>query len=436
METMLIGITLSLVLLLLIAVLVTLFLQFRRPQENIGDFSTAIQNLTQAIQQGQILTATLTEKVSHLEPVTQTVGSVQVELKGLSEKIAQVEQKQTITNQGIGNLESGLVQTGANITAKVSDAQQLSTTSLHQVSTGLAGELAKIQQESGAALAELKTLANGLTETTSGIRSELVRAKNDLTELQTSAKARQELEIRTAESIRRLEAIIAGTQSKGLAGENILELVFAKLPIEWQVRNFQVGGKSVEFGLRLPNNLILPIDSKWAATNLLEQFVTTSDVAEQQKLKSEIEGAVIKKAREVKKYIDPSVTVAFGVAVIPDAIYDLCSGIQTDVFQMNVVLVSYSMFIPYLLLVFQTVLRAGQSIDLQKLDAHLQTAQGSVKALQDELDGRFSRAITMLTNSRDEMRAHISKAGSSLTSLQISPPITHNVSAALPELLV
>lgn len=432
METILIGIILFLVLVLLVAVPAILFLQFRKRQGNTSDFSTALQNLTQAVQQSQTLVATLTEKVSHLEPVTQTVSSVQIELRGLSEKISQVEQQQTAANQGIGNLASGLVQTGANITATVSDAQQRATTSLHQVSTGLVGELAKIQQESGTALAELKTLASGLTESTSVIRNELARAKNDLTELQTNAKARQELEIRTSESIRRLEAIIAGTQSKGSAGENILELVFAKLPVEWQVRNFQVGGKSVEFGLRLPNNLILPIDSKWAATNLLEQFVTTNDVKEQRKLKTDIENVIRKKAREIEKYIDPSVTVTFGVAVIPDAIYDLCSGIQTDVFKMNVVLVSYSMFIPYLLLVFQTMLKTDQSIDLQKLDAHLQTVQNSIKILQDELDGRFSRAITMLNNSRDEMRAHISKVGSSLTSLQISTPAS-NVPPALPK---
>lgn len=177
METILIGIILFLVLVLLVAVPAILFLQFRKRQGNTSDFSTALQNLTQAVQQSQTLVATLTEKVSHLEPVTQTVSSVQIELRGLSEKISQVEQQQTAANQGIGNLASGLVQTGANITATVSDAQQRATTSLHQVSTGLVGELAKIQQESGTALAELKTLASGLTESTSVIRNELARAK-------------------------------------------------------------------------------------------------------------------------------------------------------------------------------------------------------------------------------------------------------------------
>jgi DNA recombination protein RmuC len=166
--------------------------------------------------------------------------------------------------------------------------------------------------------------------------------------------------------------------------------------------------------------LILPIDSKWAATDLLEQFTATIDSTERQQLKTRIEKVVVQKAKEVTRYIDPSVTVTFGVAVVPDAIYDLCSGIQTEVFQSSVVLVSYSMFVPYLLLVFQTILKTGQSLDLQKLDAYLQTAQSSIKELQEELDGRFSRAITMLNNSRDVMRAHMSKASSSLTSVQIS----------------
>lgn len=400
MDTALISLILFLVLLLFIATLVVLFLQFRKPQGSAGDISTTLQNLALLVQQSQTQIVTVAEKVSHLEPFIQTISNVQVELRGLAEKVAKVEQNQVTANQGIGGLATGLAQTGATIASKVGEAQQQSIKSLYQVSTGLAGELAKIQQE--------------------------------LATLQASAKARQDIEQQTAASISRLEAIIAGTQSKGSAGENIVELVFAKLPVDWQVRNFSINGKPVEFGLRLPNSLILPIDSKWAATDLLEQFIAASDPDEQQQLKIEIERAVIQKAKEVKKYIDPSVTVAFGIAVVPDAIYDLCAGIQTDVFQLNVVLVSYSMFVPYLLLVFQTMLKSGQSIDLQKLGAYLQTAQDSIKALQEELDGRFSRAITMLNNSRDDMRAHMSKASSSLTSLQISTAAPA-VTPALPE---
>ena len=102
-------------------------------------------------------------------------------------------------------------------------------------------------------------------------------------------------------------------------------------------------------------------------------------------------------------------------------------GRAADVFQLNVVLVSYSMFVPYLLLVFQTILKTSQNIDLQKLDSYLQSADDSIKALQQEPEGRFSRAITMLSNSRDDIGVQLSKLRSRLTSLKIGSSQQPNV---------
>jgi|GEM_PF-338907 len=381
MDTFII-VSLSLLIVLLLGMAVRLFL-FPKTDASL---STPLQNLTQAVQQGQAQSAVLIAKIEHLEPIPQEVGKLSIELRGLSERVSNVEKGQNQVTQGIASLGTGLTET--------------------------------------------KTVANSLVDATTAMRGELSRAKTDLTELQTHTKARQELELRTAESIRRLEAVIAGTQTKGAAGENVLEVLFAKLPPDWQVRNFRVGAKTVEFGLRLPNNLILPIDSKWPATGLLEEFIGCGDPDKQQKLKAEIEAAVLTKAKEVRKYIDPNVTMNFGVAAVPDSVYDLCFGIQVDVFQLNVVLISYSMFVPYLLLVFQTMLKTSQNIDLQKLEAYLKSAQESIKSVQDELEGRFPKAITMLNNSRDEMSAHLSKVAGGLTSLQISAPARPAIAAS------
>jgi len=357
----------------------------------------------------------------------------------LAERLSTVEKSQNNVNQGVGYLATNTLSSMTELktlTSGVTDATSAIRTELARANndlTELAERMSTVEKSQNSvnqgvghlatnalsAITELKSLTTGLTDATGAMRVELARAKNDLTELHTHVKTGQEVERQVADSVRRLETIIAGTQTKGSAGENVLEVVFSKLPIEWQVRNFKIGGKSVEFALRLPNNLIMPIDSKWAATNLLEQFINTEDIQEQQKLKKAIEDVVLLKAKEVRKYLDPSITVNFGVAVIPDAVYDLCAGIQSETFQLNVVLVSYSMFIPYLLLVFQTTLKNSQSIDLQKLDAYLQTAHESMKILQNELDGRFSKAITMMNNSRDDMRAVLGKLGGSLTGLQI-----------------
>jgi len=322
MDTWLMAITGVLgVLVVALSILVVVLL--RRSRGGLGP-AALFQDLAQAVQHEQAQIAVLAEKLAQIEPVTQAVGSVQVELRGLSEKVTTVQQNQSQVNRGVVALGTGLAETG--------------------------------------------TLTKSLAAATAAVQAELLRAKDGLTELQTHAKARQELEQQTAASIRRLEAIISGTHTKGAAGEHILEVVFAKLPPDWQVRDFRVGNKVVEFGLRLPNSLVLPIDSKWTATHLLEQFVACDDPTEQQGLRDRIGAVVLDRAKEVRKYVDPNVTVNFAVVAVPDAVYDLCCGIQADVFQLGVVLISFSMFVPYLLLVFQTVLKTSQSIDLQKLD--------------------------------------------------------------------
>ena len=252
------------------------------------------------------------------------------------------------------------------------------------------------------------------------LHSELSQARLSMNTLQSQAATRASLDQQVADSVRRLETIIAGTHSKGAAGENILDVVFAQLPVEWQVRDFRVGNKTVEFALRLPNNRILPIDSKWPATGLIERFIASEDIAEQARLKAQIEDEVLRKAREVKKYVDGHQTVDYGVAVVPDAVYDLCPSVQSRCFiEHGVVLVAYSMFIPYVLLVVQTTLKTSQNIDLEKLETHLRGVEKGVRTLQQEIDGRFSRAMTFLENSRADMKAQLDRMDSSLTHLYL-----------------
>jgi DNA recombination protein RmuC len=86
---------------------------------------------------------------------------------------------------------------------------------------------------------------------------------------------------------------------------------------------------------------------------------------------------------------------------------------------MNVVLLSYSMFVPYLLLTVETVLKSSRDVDLQQLMAYLDAAQQTVGALQAEMEGRLSKAITMLSNSRDEMRTMLGRISTGLTALQL-----------------
>lgn len=246
-----------------------------------------------------------------------------------------------------------------------------------------------------------------------------VRAKAE--SLDANIKTRLDIDKQTADSIARLETIIAGSGSKGAAGERVIENLISKLPGEWQVQNFRVGNKPVEFGLKLSNGLILPIDSKWAATDVLEQFSVSTNPDEQKKLREQIEKIVISKAKEVQKYLEPNITTSFGVAVIPDAVYDICPTANIETRKHRVVVVSYSMFLPYLLLVFDTVLRTSRTVDTEKLNANIQVVREKIAEIENEIEGRYSRAMTMLDISKRTLKDHAGKANSALASIQITP---------------
>ena len=240
-----------------------------------------------------------------------------------------------------------------------------------------------------------------------------------LAQLQAYLQARQDLENETHQALHRLERVLAGTQARGAAGEELLDLIFSQLPPSWQVRNYRVENKVVEFGLMLPNGLILPIDHKWAAVPLLEQFLAAKadDHALRKRLKAQIEATVWERAREVTRYLDPDITVGFALAVVPDAVYDLCRGIQVALMASQVALISHSLLLPYLLLVIETALRTSQTPDLQRLAAYVHSSQQSIRALQEELEGRFARALTMLENSRSRLAGELSKVQAELMSL-------------------
>ncbi len=356
---------------LIVAVLFLIFTLRRQPQ---SDLTSTIQGLSLIVQDGQKGIAVVAEKLSRIEPIAEKMALSEQELKVLSERISTVESSQK----------------------SVGDVVHLLKEDTGKVGTMVSGEL---------------------TETIRTLKSQVLGVSEVLTKIQQNNEDLQKLDQRSFESLKRVEMIIAGTHSKGVAGENIVEAIFSKLPPETQERNFRIGGKEVEFAMRLSNDLVLPIDSKWPATNLVEEF-ESSKPEEQAKIKKEIQTAVVKKAKEVKEYIDPSQTVGFAVAVVPDAVYNLSLSVLPEIYKMNVALVSYSMFLPYILMVFQTVLKTSKNIEWERLHEYLDVIKQNIEAIQSEIDGRFSKAVTMLTNSRDDLKVHLGKIKGSITALE------------------
>ena len=298
-----------------------------------------------------------------LQALPQGLTAVHLELRTVGERVAEIERRQADTSNALGQLQSGQ-------TKEV-------------------------------------TLTQTIAMATETLRISVNSAQESLGVLRTQAEELRRLDSLTSERIQRIEAVFAGSQTKGEAGENIVEHLLSALPPDWVVRDFTVGNKRVEFGLRLPSGLVVPIDSKWAATSLLEDLAKATDPSERVRLREAAERQVLAKAAEVKVYLEPGRTESFAIAAVPDPVYAICHRAQVQALQDRVAIVSYSHLVPYLLIVIQSALKASTSVDLETLSRYLDAAERSAQTLQEEVESRLSKGLKMVENSRDDLRGEL-----------------------------
>jgi DNA recombination protein RmuC len=253
------------------------------------------------------------------------------------------------------------------------------------------------------------------------LRERLTQTQSVVEGLRSALSARQPVEDEARASLRRLESVIAGSSTRGAAGENILEETLRALPPEMLQRNVWVGGKVVELALRLPGGKLLPIDSKWVSSSALEQLAETGlDAPRRAQLTAQVEREVERRVREVSQYIDPATTSPFVLAVIPDAAYDVCRGAIVGAHQRHVMVVGYTMALPYLLTLYQLHLQFARTVDMEKLQSALIDVERHLDTLEGVLENKLQRAVTMLQNAYGEGKQVSARIRASAQSVQVT----------------
>ena len=272
------------------------------------------------------------------------------------------------------------------------------------------------------------------------LRERLSQTQSVVEGLRSALAARQSVEDDSRASLKHIENVIAGSSTRGAAGENILEEALKHLPSEMLQRNVWVGGKVVELGLRLPGGKLLPIDSKWVSSGALEQLADpTLDAQRRAQLSGQVEREVERRVREVSQYLHPEATSPFALAVIPDAAYDVCRGAIVDAHKRHVMVVGYGMALPYLLTLYQLHLQFARTVDMEKMQSALIDIERHLDTLEGVLENRLQRAVTMLQNAYGEgkqvsARIRASRVSRSMTSSPIAEaarPITATGHASL-----
>lgn len=266
------------------------------------------------------------------------------------------------------------------------------------------------------------------------IGKDLSEARLVVERLKVDAEERRRIEDDVQASARRIESVLLGSRTRGAAGENILQDAFRQFPPEMIDMNFRVNGKVVEYALVLANGKRLPIDSKWPSPDLLDRLGdATQDSSKESAVVLEVERVLRLKVRDVHQYIDPAATLAFAVAAVPDPVFNACRRAHLEAYREGVILMPYSMTIPYVLALFRLHLQYARSIDMENLEGYLQQIDDNVTALDRLLENNVARGSTMIQNAFTEAKRNLGSMRGALAAMRAMPEAAFDQEPALEE---
>jgi hypothetical protein len=261
---------------------------------------------------------------------------------------------------------------------------------------------------------ELRRLADSAAYRDGGaveVRREIAAFREALAGMQVREEERRAREDETWQTLHRVASVLAGGQRTGRAGENVLRDALTHLPPSMVVTDFRVNGRVVEFGLVLPDGRRLPVDSKWTSDRELQLLARTEDPDERERLIRAVEAEVARRAREVAGYLDPAVTAPLAVAAVPDAAYAVLRRAHAEAYRRGVVVIGYSLAMPFLLFLYGVMARLGTEVDARACLADLATV---LDAMEGTLENKVARAAAMLVNGSEEFRGQLGKARSAV----------------------
>ena len=283
-----------------------------------------------------------------------------------------------------------------------------------------------LSQSLGMLQAAVQGVETKVLESSAGVREAIGKDLSDarivVERLKVDGEERRRMEEDVQASARRIETVLLGSRTRGAAGENILQDAFRQFPAEMIDMNFRVNGKVVEYALILANGKRLPIDSKWPSPELLDRLgEAMQDPAKEAALVQEIERIMRVKVREVRQYIDPAATIGFALAAVPDPILNACRRAHLEAYREGVILMPYSMTIPYVLALYRLHLQYARSIDLENLEGYLQQIEDNVTGLDRLLENSIAKGSTMIQNAFNDAKRNVGQMRGALAALRAVP---------------
>jgi len=302
-------------------------------------------------------------------------------------------------------------------------------------STPASSELLKTMQDMGAIKAMLeamgsnqKTLSQEVqdvkkvlfteSKVQGQLQNHLEKTLSTVEHIKTDYEASKQFTKINRESLSRIESIIAGTKTKGIAGENIIREALSVFPPEMVTTGFRVKGKEVEFAMVLSDKTVIPIDVKWPSSDILNNLSEDANEQERARAITQTEKEVLRRVAEVSQYIEPGMTAPWAICAVPDSIFSICKDSQITAYKKNVILISYSMTLPYLLTFFSLHMQYSTNIDVENLQRYLIDIRRHLEQMLEILENKIERSVAMLSNASAEYRQIIGSMKGSINTIE------------------
>ena len=226
------------------------------------------------------------------------------------------------------------------------------------------------------------------------------------------------------EPLSKLNRYLSGGTLAGKFGEwsleSIIKDIFHSNQFESNAEVIPGSGKRVEFIIKLPEGLVLPIDAKFPSA-LFDNFINASDSGDEKlvkKTRDDIRRHVLKDASDIKeKYVQSGITVDLGVMYIPSEslmqTIDSLDNIRETIFRdYRVLIMGPNSLAAYLISVhmgFRTLAlneRAGEIMnEFGKLKKEFEKFSGSTEDLMKKVDALQKSVNDYSTRERQMERA-------------------------------
>jgi hypothetical protein len=130
------------------------------------------------------------------------------------------------------------------------------------------------------------------------------------------------------------------------------------------------------------------------------------------------------------------VTLPWAIAAVPDPVFQACRRAHIEAHREGVVLMPYSMAVPFILALFRLHLQNLRTVDIENLEGYLQQIEDGITTLDRSLENSISRGSTMIQNAYTDSKRTLGQMRGAVAALRSVPDaslvVEHDQADVLP----